>query len=73
MWQILRWSATATLTGLAGLIVGGLASPESNLLGGFALAFAPIYWFGLFGVGASALMIVAAVITKTWRRIATLM
>jgi hypothetical protein len=69
MRQMVIWSTTATLTGFAGLILGGMIFPGSNLLGGFALVFGPIYWLGLFGVCASALMICAALITKAWREL----
>ena len=40
-------SLVLTGIGLAGLLVGQHFHPESNLLGGWALVFAPVYWLGL--------------------------
>ena len=67
MWPTLKWSIAATVIGLAGLLLGGIAFPGSNLLGGVALVFGPIYWIGLLGLCAGGLVGVAELIAKAWR------
>lgn len=46
--------------GLAGLLVGEHFHPDSNLLGGWALVFGPIYWLGLAAIFLSSLRLVSS-------------
>lgn len=45
--KLLFWSASITTLGYLGIRLCILLFPESNLLGGFALIFGPIYVLGL--------------------------
>jgi hypothetical protein len=45
-WRIFVVSGSIWAIGYAGLIMGYLLYPDSNLLGGFALIFGPISWLG---------------------------
>lgn len=50
--------------GVAGLIAGAIQYPQSNLLGGYALAFGPLYWLG---TGALLVVLVVWLIHKAIR------
>lgn len=48
--RVLKWFSLIgvglTVIGLSGLLLAMYAYPKSNMLGGFALIFAPIFWLG---------------------------
>lgn len=52
-WWLFTISGSIAATGLAGLLLGFLLFPHSNLLGGFGLIFGP-----LWGLGATLLSLV---------------
>ncbi len=62
------WFLVAVV-GYVGLRIGGVMYPQSNLLGGFALMFAPIYWAGLLGTLVFA--VVGIISTMTARTTAS--
>lgn len=54
LWRpLLLISGSTAAIGFIGLVIGALRYPESNLLGGFGLAFGP-----LWGIGATEFVIV---------------
>jgi hypothetical protein len=47
-WWLFVVSGSMWAVGVAGLTVGSILYPDSNLLGGLALIFGPISWLGSF-------------------------
>lgn len=45
-WWIFAISGEIWFIGYAGLILGCLLAPKSNLLGGYALIYGPVFWLG---------------------------
>jgi hypothetical protein len=70
--RVLKWFSLIgvgiTVTGLSGLLLAMYAYPNSNMLGGFALIFAPIFWLGsLFCIPVVLAWIVVG-LGWLWRR-----
>jgi len=71
--KILKWISVIGLAlsavGLGGLLLAIHAYPDSNLLGGWALIFGPVYWLGLLVSLVSALAWIAAGLRWLWHKI----
>jgi len=62
-WRRCGESVLVAVVGYIGLRIGALVFPHSNILGGFALVFAPMYWAGLVGTLAFAVMGIVSTMT----------
>jgi len=62
-WRRCGESVLVAVVGYIGLRIGALVFPHSNILGGFALVFAPMYWAGLAGTLAFAVMAIISTMT----------
>lgn len=58
LWWVTIVGLIATVSGYIGLLIAEQKYPESNLLGGWALIFGPVYWLGL-------LLLMVAVLSGT--------